>query len=140
MEKAQSLFPRVDMGEKAGTERAEPGTPKPAFQGKPPMAMEDFQKGDLRVARILDAETIQGSKKLLKLTVDVGETRTVVAGIAQHYAPQDIVGKLVVLVANLPPAKIMGVTSQGMVLAAVHGDSLTLVTVDGESEPGAPVL
>ncbi len=80
---------------------------------------DDFQKIDLRVARVLSAERVPKSTKLLKLQISVGaERRQVVAGIAQHYAPDDLVGKTVVVVFNLQPAKLMGQESQGMILAA----------------------
>src|SRR5439155_1653099 len=81
-------------------------------------SIDEFQKIDLRVALVLAAEAVPKSKKLLKLRVSLGtEERTVLAGIAEHYAPADLVGKKVVVVANLAPAKLMGIESQGMVLA-----------------------
>ena len=95
---------------------------------------------DLRTARVLEAERIPKSKNLLKLTVSLGEeTRTVVAGLAKHYAPEDLRGRQVILVANLEPAKLMGVESQGMVLAAEDGEKLLLAGVDEAVAPGAPI-
>ena len=95
---------------------------------------------DLRAAKVLEAERIPKSKNLLKLTVSLGEeTRTVVAGIAKHYAPEDLPGRQVILVANLEPAKLMGVESQGMVLAAEDGGNLLLVDVGEAVTPGAPI-
>lgn len=95
---------------------------------------------DLRVAEVLEAERIPKSKNLLKLTVSLGEEpRTVVAGIAKHYAPEDLPGRKVILVANLEPARLMGVESQGMVLAAEDGKNLLLAGVDETATPGAPI-
>ena len=91
--------------------------------------ISDFQKLDLRIAQIVSAERLQGADRLLRLNVDLGgEERQVVAGIAQSYAPEDLVGKQVVLLANLKPAKIRGVESQGMILAASDGERLSLVS------------
>ena len=98
-------------------------------------------KVELRVARVLTAEKVEKSKKLLKLTVDVGtEQRTLVAGIADAYEPESLVGKTVVIVFNLKPAKLMGIESNGMVLAASpEGGKPTVVTFDVPPEPGARV-
>jgi methionyl-tRNA synthetase len=96
----------------------------------------------LRVAEVLAAEAVPKSKKLLKLTVSLGaESRTIVAGIAQHYAPADLVGKKVVVVANLEPAKLMGIQSQGMVLAGSTEDdgALAVLVLDRDLPPGARV-
>lgn len=93
--------------------------------------IDDFAKIDLRVALIRKAEKLPKSKKLLKLEVDLGfETRTLLSGISQHYTPEELIGKKVVVVANLKPAKIMGVESQGMVLAGSLDKALELVTLD----------
>jgi methionyl-tRNA synthetase len=90
----------------------------------------DFDKVDLRIGDILEAEAVPKSKKLLKLKVNIGiEKRTVIAGISQHYAPGDLIGKKVVVVANLKPAKLMGVESQGMILAGSLDKALELATV-----------
>jgi methionyl-tRNA synthetase len=94
------------------------------------------------VAQVLAAEAVPKSKKLLKLTVSLGsEERTIVAGIAQHYAPADLVGKKVVVVANLEPAKLMGIQSQGMVLAGSTADdgALAVLVLDRDLPPGARV-
>ena len=100
----------------------------------------DFAKLDLRTAKIINAAKIDGADKLLKLDVFVGEARRqIVAGIALHYTPEQLIGKTVVIVANLKPAKIRGVESQGMLLAASKGEKLLLVTVDGELSSGARV-
>jgi len=97
---------------------------------KEPITIDDFDKVDLRVATILAAEKVEKSKKLLKLQVDLGfEKRTVVSGISLHYSPEELVGKKVILVANLKPAKLMGVESHGMVLAGSIDNQLELVTI-----------
>ncbi len=105
------------------------------------LSIDDFMKVELRVARVLAAERVAGSKKLIKLSVDLGtEQRTVVAGIADAYAAESLVGKTVVVVANLKPAKLMGVESNGMVLAASpDGGQPMLVAIDGDPAPGTRV-
>lgn len=85
------------------------------------MTIDEFQKADLRVGKILAAERIDGSEKLLKLQIDIGEPRQILSGIAKHYAPEDLVGKEVVVIVNLDPRMMMGMESQGMLLAA-HGE------------------
>ena len=100
----------------------------------------DFQKMDLRTAEILSAERVEGTNKLLKMEIDIGEEhRHIVAGIAEHYAPEDLTGKKIVVVANLKPAKIRGVESRGMLLAAEEGHILSIVTLDREIPAGAKV-
>jgi methionyl-tRNA synthetase len=103
------------------------------------ITIDDFMKVELRVAKVLEAEAVPKSKKLLKLSVDAGsETRTILAGIAEAYTPEQMVGRTIVIVANLAPRKLMGIESNGMVLAASVGDGLpVLVTVD--NVPGARV-
>jgi len=86
------------------------------------MTLDEFQEADLRVGKILAAERIDGSEKLLKLSVDIGEPRQIVSGIAKHYSPEDLIGKDVIVVANLEPRTMMGLESQGMLLAA-HGEN-----------------
>jgi methionine--tRNA ligase beta chain len=90
---------------------------------------EDFQKIDLRIGKVLEAEKVEGSEKLLKLIVDLGsEKRQLVAGIAKYYKPQDLIGKEIVVVANLEPKNLMGIESQGMLLAAdVNGEPVILI-------------
>lgn len=104
---------------------------------------EDFAKLDLRVAKILEAEEIEGADKLLKLKIDVGEEspRTLVAGIKQHYNREDLIGKNIVIVANLEPRKMRGVESNGMLLAASSEDhsKVILVNLDDDSKPGMKV-
>ncbi|HEW91725.1 MAG TPA: methionine--tRNA ligase [Thermotogaceae bacterium] len=105
------------------------------------ITIEDFSKVELRVGEVLEAEKIEKSEKLLKLKVDLGELgeRQIVAGIAKHYSPEELIGKLIIVVANLKPAKLMGIESQGMLLAAKDGGKLKILTVDGSLKPGAKV-
>jgi methionyl-tRNA synthetase len=105
----------------------------------PVISMEEFQKVDLRVAKVLFAEPVKKSDRLLKLRVDIGEERTIVAGIAKHYKPEDLVGKTIIVVANLQPTKLMGVESNGMLLAADAGEGLALATFDKAANPGSKV-
>jgi methionyl-tRNA synthetase len=106
--------------------------------GKIPIA--DFQKIELRVAEVLAAERVPKSKKLLKLSIRVGEeTRTLVAGVAESYEPEALVGRKVVIVANLEPATLMGVESNGMVLAASHEGTVSLLTLDKDVPSGSKV-
>lgn len=101
---------------------------------------EEFQKLDLRVGRILSAERVQRARKLLLLKVDVGgEVRTLVAGLAEHYAPEQLVGKEIVVVANLEPKVIMGLRSEGMLLAAVVDGRPVLIVPESEVPPGSRI-
>ena len=105
------------------------------------IAIDDFMRVELRAA-ILAAEAVPKSKKLIRLCVDVGEPapRTIVAGIAEGYQPADLVGRKIVIVANLKPAKLMGIESNGMVLAASpEGGAPILVAVDERIAPGTRV-
>lgn len=104
------------------------------------VTFDEFKKLELRVARVLAAERVSGTEKLVKITVDLGtEQRQIVAGIGKAYGPEELVGKTIVVVANLAPAMIRGVESNGMLLAAVEGDRLALLTPDREIAPGAGV-
>jgi methionyl-tRNA synthetase len=106
---------------------------------KPEITIEDFSNVDLRVATVVRAEKVPRAKKLLKLEVDLGQNRTIVAGIAEHYAPEDLVGKQIIVVANLKPAKLMGIISNGMLLAAVNDAGVTVATLDKPVDPGTPL-
>jgi methionyl-tRNA synthetase len=88
---------------------------------------------------VLNAELIPRAKKLLKLEVDLGEKRILVAGVAASYKPEELVGKQVIVVANLKPAKIMGIVSNGMALTSVDDNGCSLVTLDRKVKPGTPV-
>ena len=116
-----------------------PPDPAPA-RPEDKIDITDFAKVELRAALVKEAERIAGSKKLVRLQVDLGgETRQVVAGIAESYAPEALVGKKVVLVANLKPARLMGVESNGMVLAASLDGRAVLCTFDADVTPGTKV-
>jgi methionyl-tRNA synthetase len=107
---------------------------------EPTVSFEDFQKLDLRVAKVVAAERVPKADKLLKLSVDLGgEKRQVVAGVAESYAPEELVGRSVILLANLAPATIRGVESQGMILAAGEKKVLALSAVDKDVPPGTKV-
>lgn len=102
---------------------------------------EEFQRIDLRVGRVKKAERVPGSKKLVRLMVDLGkEERQVIAGVAEWYGPEELEGKYVVVVTNLKPKKIMGYTSQGMILATCEGSAKpVLITVAEPVNPGARI-
>ena len=146
-----ALFPRIEAPAPAAETKIEtPAAPPaagkkasaPGTLGHPEgiIAYEDFAKVQLRTAKIMSAEAIEGAVKLLKLSVLMGdERRQIVAGIALYYKPEDLLGKTVVVVANLAPIKLRGVESQGMLLAASKGERLRLVTVDGDLSSGAVV-
>ncbi|AGA67608.1 protein containing C-terminal region/beta chain of methionyl-tRNA synthetase [Desulfitobacterium dichloroeliminans LMG P-21439] len=107
---------------------------------KEEVSIDDFAKLDFRVAKVLHAEKVEKTDKLLKLEIEVaGKPRTIVSGIAQHYAPEDLVGKHVVIVANLKPAKLRGILSEGMILAASHEGILEVLTLDKDIPGGARV-
>ena len=104
------------------------------------ITIDDFAKIDMRVAKVLECEKVEGSDKLLKLQLEVGsEKRQVVSGISKHYAPEDLIGKHVVLVANLKPVKLRGVESNGMILAAADDENLAVVTPLSEIPSGTQV-
>ena len=148
-----ALFPRVEApssaAEKSGVEAEAAGKKKPegkAAKAAPAalpegvISYDEFAKVQLRTAVVTNAEAIEGAVKLLKLNVMMGkERRQIVAGIALYYKPEELVGKTVVVVANLAPVKLRGVESQGMLLAASCGERLRLVTVDGDLASGAVV-
>jgi len=145
VQKLSGLFPRIDDGRKdraSGAPASSIRPPSEQAEQAPLVTKDHFDRIELRVAEVLAAEAVPKSKKLLKLTVSLGaETRTIVAGIAQHYAPADLVGKKVVVVANLEPAKLMGIQSQGMVLAGSTDDdgALAVLVLDRDLPAGARV-
>ena len=107
---------------------------------KAEVTIEDFAKIDLRVAEVLTCEKVEKTEKLLKLEVKIGEeVRTIVSGIAKHYTPEEMVGKKVIVVANLKPAKLRGILSRGMLLAASNEDTLEVLTVEKELPTGSRV-
>ncbi|WP_136795206.1 methionine--tRNA ligase [Desulfosediminicola ganghwensis] len=152
LQKADPLFPRVDVKQHMGKDEKKSDTSKKekkkANKSVPANAeglitFEQFQQVEIRVAEVVAAEKIKKSDRLLKLTVKAPEERTIVAGIAEHYAPEEVVGLQVLIVANLKPAKLMGIPSQGMVLAAkteVDGETrLVLATVSKPVAVGSTV-
>ena len=160
--KGEALFPRFDVakelaalaGEKEAPKAEEPKkeekkqekkkekkqeAPKELPEGM--ISIDDFCKVKLIVAKVVACERVEGSDKLLKETLDVGngETRTVVSGIAKHYTPEEIVGKTVTLVANLMPRKMKGIMSEGMLLCAEDAEgNLKLVSAEG-AVPGSEI-
>jgi len=156
--KGEAIFPRIDIGkELADILPAPKAEPKPEPKSAPKaetktadetadsaISIDDFARVQLRVARVLACEKLEGSDKLLKLRLRLGQEdpeRTVVSGIAKFYTPEEMVGRQVVLVANLKPAKLRGVLSEGMILCASDRENtaLKLVTVGDGMEDGAIV-
>ncbi len=149
--KVQSLFPRIEKqpGAKLVTESSVPSQPIPAtstptapqaLSAAPQITIDEFTKIQLKTAKVLSAERVPKSEKLIKMQVSVGtEERQIVAGIGKKYEPDAVIGKTIVIVANLKPAKLMGIESQGMVLAAGDADVRGLLTVLEEVDPGTKV-
>ncbi|MFB6490199.1 MAG: methionine--tRNA ligase subunit beta [Thermoproteus sp. AZ2] len=104
------------------------------------ITIDDFKRLDLRVGKVLEASRIEGSKKLIRLIVDLGsEKRQIVAGLAEYYKPEDLVGKYVVVVANLQPRRLMGYESQGMLLATCEKPVLLTIMSPGDEHVGEHV-
>ena len=153
--KGPSLFPRIDLkpGVRPVTESPAPSQPTPTIPtttpvtppvpapaAPPQITIDDFMKVQLKTAKVLSAERVPKSEKLIKLQVSLGtEQRQIVAGIGKKYEPEALVGKTIVIVANLKPAKLMGIESQGMVLAAGDTDVRGLLTIQEEVDPGTKV-
>lgn len=132
--RGNALFPRIKY-EKEET----PGVKKLINNIKEEISFEDFEKVDIRVARVIEAEAVSTSNKLLKLKIDIGEERTIVAGVGKDYKPDDLIGKQIAVVVNLKPTKLMGIESQGMLLATDKKKGLTLVSFDEKAKVGATV-
>lgn len=137
--KSVILFPRIDLTQKTSDVQTQTETGPSNSDIKPEITIADFNKIDLRVATVIRAEQIPRAKKLLKLEVDLGQKRTLVAGIAENYSPEELVGKQIIVVANLKPAKLMGILSNGMLLAAADPSDVTLATLDKSVDPGTPL-
>jgi len=133
--RGESLFPRINQEKESETSEKK----VPVIDLKPEIDYEEFTKVDLRVGKILAAEAVPKSNKLLKLKIDIGEERTIVAGIGKDYTPAELIGKEIVIVANLKPAKLMGVESYGMLLATDTDKGLTVLTFDREAKTGAKI-
>ena len=139
-QKAKQLFPRIEDKQVAKilAEISAPKEEKKDDTGQ--ITIDEFMKVELRTGKILEAEKVKKSKKLIQLKVDIGtETRQVLAGISESYVPEDLVGRTVIIVANLKPAKLMGIESQGMVLAASNDGTIMLAGFDQEPGQGIQV-
>jgi methionyl-tRNA synthetase len=143
----QALFPRVALRDFLGDEAAPPAPDarqEPKKKENEEMDMvtyEEFKKMDLRVAQILEAERVPGATKILKLKIDIGtEQRQMVAGIAETYAPEDLVGKKLIVIVNLKPAVIRGIESQAMLLAAITADNKALIPFFDRDIPAGAVV
>lgn len=140
---AKPLFNRIDEKVKLEELHTKIEEKKAAYEAEQKasetnvITMEELDKVELKVAKILAAERVEGANKLYKLTVDLGkEQRTVVSGLVPYYTEQELIGKKVVLVSNLKPAKLRGIESNGMLLAAGDKDNVKLLTIDGDVEVG----
>lgn len=136
LNKADALFPRVTYEKEKEKREVKSSDIQPV---KPLIEYEEFAKVDLRVATVIGAEAVPKSSKLLKLKIDMGEERTVVAGIAKDYKPEELIGKKIVIVANLKPTTLMGVESRGMLLAADTENGLTVLSFDRDPLTGAKI-
>ncbi len=139
----ESLFPRLDKSAKAmikpQSEKIKEAKVEDTNKASE-ISFEEFSKLDLKVAEVKQAERVSGANKLLKLKIDIGgEEREIVAGVAEQYSPEEMVGKKIVVVTNLKPAKIRGIESKGMLLAAKDGDVLSLVCLDKNISPGSKI-
>lgn len=141
--KKEAIFPRVDPKILDIDQEEEKKTSEKKTQIEPikeEITIDDFAKIDLRVAEVISCEKVEKTDKLLKIQVKLGEeTRTIVSGIAQHYSPEELIGKRIVLVANLKPAKLRGITSQGMLLAASNEGVLEVLTLTKDLPSGSRV-
>lgn len=137
IKKGDPLFPRIEKG-KAPVENPIPEE-KVMEEEREYYSLEEFKKWDLRIGKVVFAERIKGTDKLLRLEVLCPEKRQIVSGIAQYYKPEELIGKEIVLVVNLKPAKIKGVLSEGMLLAAHDESGLTLIVPEREVSPGAHI-
>ena len=155
--KAEPVFPRIDINKeiqeiekmmferhklanKAEKEKAKAEIKEEKMEEKPEISIDEFFKTELRVALVKACEKVEKSNKLLKLTLDVGdEERTVASGLANYYTPEELIGKKVILVYNLKPAKLCGVVSQGMVLCAEKDGKVVIVTPEQDMPAGAVV-
>ncbi|HAR6300576.1 TPA: methionine--tRNA ligase [Staphylococcus pseudintermedius] len=144
-EKPQPIFPRLDVEAEVSYIKASMQPPKEEsveeeVPAKAQIDIKDFDKVEIKAATIIDAEKVKKSNKLLKIQVDLGyEKRQIISGIAQFYAPEDIIGKKVAVVTNLKPAKLMGQKSEGMILSAEKDDVLTLISLPNAVQNGAVI-
>lgn len=130
-----SVFPRIQEKKKEGTKQKAKDDSREGL-----IDISEFGRVQLVVAEVIEAEKVEGADKLLKLQIDIGsEKRQIIAGIAEFYKPEEVTGKKIIVVKNLKPAKIRGVESNGMLLAAKKGKKLTLVTPEADIPNGASV-
>ena len=143
----EPLFARIDADKKieklaaefAASDEAEAAPEIEPFKDN--ISFDDFLKLDVRVGKVKVCEKVPKSSKLLRFELECGgETRQILSGIAKYYKPEELVGKNVLFIANLPPRKMMGLESQGMILSAEHGDRLTLLTTEGDIQSGAVMV
>jgi len=134
--KSITLFPRIDLKKRDALRPEVSHRSSEPAAIKPEITLDTLNKVDLRVATVIHAEAIPRAKKLLKLEVDLGKRKTIIAGISADYSPENLVGKQVIIVANLKPAKLMGILSQGMLLAAIDENGCTVATLDKKVKPG----
>ncbi len=139
LRKSVSLFPRIDLDKEKRHPAEKAGSRKMGKPIKSEITIDDFAKIDLRAATVVSAQAVPRAKKLLQLEVDLGEKRIIVSGIAGSYTPEELVGKQVIVVANLKPAKLMGVLSKGMLIAATDDTGITVATLDKSVTPGTPL-
>ncbi|HUT62991.1 MAG TPA: methionine--tRNA ligase subunit beta, partial [Anaerolineae bacterium] len=141
--KVQVLFPRIELmpeEKKVTVDQNQAVSDSKESSEKVTISIQDFAKLDLRIGKVINAERMEGSKKLLRLDIDDGMGgRRIIAGLAQHFTPDDIKGKQVVFIANLEPRKMMDEYSQGMVLAAEDNGKLSVLTLENEVSPGSKV-
>lgn len=151
VEEMEALFPRIELRTAPAATREKAGKPAPVRETAKEtpqhtgeqanvVSIDEFAKVELKTGRVLHAERVKDSKKLIRLEVDTGEKRQVVAGIGGSYSPEELIGKDIVVVTNLKPAKLMGVESRGMLLAATGADGkLSILTLDRAVEAGARI-
>jgi methionyl-tRNA synthetase len=141
IKKRDSLFPRI---EKTAQKSRENANKEEGYEmsetGNGLINIDNFAKVELKVGIVVSAEKVEKSNKLIKLQVDTGEMRQVVAGIGKAYRPEELIGKRIIVLTNLQPARLMGVESQGMLLAASESDSfISVLTLDREIKPGTRI-
>jgi methionyl-tRNA synthetase len=149
VKKTEPIFPRIDVKkeleelEKISDNRdlkKQKNTPKKQEPAAGVITYDEFMKVELKIGKVKEAEAIEGSEKLIKMQVQIGEeSRQIVSGIRQWYSPEEMVGKTIIVVANLKPAKLFGILSEGMLLAAESDGVLKLVTIEGDLPSGVLV-
>ena len=139
IKKPEPLFPRIDLKDFLKEEKTQPSLERKEEKMEY-VTFDEFKRMDLRVGEVLKAEKVEGTEKLVKLEVDIGtEKRTMVAGVADVYSPEELVGKKLIVIVNLKPAVIRGIESQGMLLAAEVEGKATIPFFDRDVLTGAKV-